>query len=294
MFENKPKLISKWPRNLPLDGKYRRINASPPDLVRALRYSAKVGMPPKWLLAKLDVWPSWFYSKSNDIRKDVILVIWAAYSKYGIRLFIPWSLLNEDLSISINEILRGLYIRAGGRKSPPKEKGKSVPQRTSNPLPEAGYTGFKYVPKDRAQHANRYAPIGSPEWVKLRTEFWETKIRFPSQSNRMYIPKRFDHMPMCMVCGTPKYRLEDESMFKLPIDEGARQAAIDRQPSLYYKIHAAANSGWYTGVDLGRMFPTASPHERRFADARYGEAHPLRCDCDFGEPDLSMYDIPDE
>jgi len=117
----------------------------------------------------------------------------------------------------------------------------------------------------------------------------------------------------CPKCGDFYFEVEDESFLKLDFDESKRLEQIQafgadsvgleapytgpprlfERPNgnpvskrLYYQIQAAARSGWYKPRDLKNMFPECNHHELAMTNRSYRLAHPLKCTCDFGTPEL--------
>jgi len=216
-------------------------------------------------------WESWFYRKSPNVKFDHDL-----QAKSVIRLahwlhvegveFKPISWF--DAYYDTRTCCRYLLKLAGYYCKPSLPKGKAVvPKRTTPRI------------RDTAR-ALAHVPRPKPPSRGLR------KLKEPPQ---VYSPKDYETTPDCKKCG-PTFRLEDESKFRLPIEESVRLARIHAQPTMYYKIHCAATSGFYTGPELKELFPSASPHEMDMSDAFWFACHPPFCDCYFGEGGLVKSD----
>jgi len=218
------------------------------------------GGVPRWWLVKRDIYPSWFYRRTNDpsqrLRKALIRL---AFSK---GLPMAWSTI-DDKSKLVS--ICGMYCGKLGidtqRFTPRGAKPKPV--RTEP------FSLF---------HANFWRDIDDMDRQDLRP------VPVEVQRYRVPMDQRESFVPRCEKKNHIMFRIEDESKFKLPIEEAARQRIVDSQPGMYYKIHVASTSGFYTGTTLGEMFPTASRHEREVADRHWASANPFVCDCQFGSP----------
>jgi len=105
---------------------------------------------------------------------------------------------------------------------------------------------------------------------------------------------------LCPKCGTPMYRLLDESKLSLPIENWnnalKRRMGIVDVPyrvvllSSYERTQEVVRSGLYGRSQLGDLLLTE--HELEVAQHHFLEARPLRCDCDFGsEPEYTEEDL---
>jgi hypothetical protein len=106
----------------------------------------------------------------------------------------------------------------------------------------------------------------------------------PSDFSTDEAPRDASPVRNCGKCNTPRYRLEDESRFRLPLLAETRMRKILSQPTQYLKVHAAATSGFYDYHGLSRIFPESSHHERCVAESHWKDCHPYVCDCHFGPP----------
>jgi len=259
-----------------------RYLVPPKYAMRILSFRIPSGTNPlRGWLVQHKVWPEWFHQRwgldsRNDDYRATIRVLWYLETEFLVKFKWDYFKLKKGLQPFVIRVLARIGIHCKW------DRRRVVPA----PVP------VNSRERRRIRRSNAFGHELS-DVVRRTTEI--------SQDRRYLIPQRRQGPPEdplpdvssidivkestpCTVCGGVFFRVEDESKFKLPIDPVARMLAIQRAPSEYYRIHAAATSGWYLPAELRTMFPNATLHDCDVAQASWELAHPYRCDCDFGEP----------
>lgn len=261
-------LISRWPSYDPgVAPQVRRINATPSDIIAALRFSSKPCPSTKYL-AKRDVWPGWFFANAKKAgitpvtrKVNLFWVVYGIAERYGNAPDITWDVVDDNIDKAENYVLRRLNIRAKHR-----EVRRTHVSRSSS---EESFSSF-------LKNCVEKKPSSPPAVVKQRLD---------SHGVPKYVPRAWQPRAEGKTCPKCKSKWFYQTYPKFLGPSGGVLA--DSRPEFsketpYARLWRHAESALYRVEEFRELHPEATPHQVRYAESRFQKAHKLICKCDMG------------